>query len=170
MVGFEVFPLPSFAYFCHVHLMRCLHILLMSADSDLYFRRLPVQLDVGSQLKLTMSLGLPRTMLSVLLACNSTYYDVQLDLDFENDRIALGAQRGLNQFSKKNPLPDTIKSFLDKEFSITVQTTQSTFIVAVINSAEDRIWTEYPHPFPLCKARYVLLHGSQSVHSIKFGG
>jgi hypothetical protein len=39
-----------------------------------------------------------------------------------------------------------------------------------MDNAKNGHQTEYSHPFPLCKARYVLLHASQSIRSIKFSG
>jgi hypothetical protein len=141
-----------------------------SNDTDFYFRRLPVQFSIGSYLKLTMLLGPPQTFLSVILACNATYYDFQLDMDFENDTVVLGAQQGLNQTSKNLALPNVIKSLVTKEFSLTVKATKSTFIVCVMDNAKNGVWTEYSHPFSLCKAEYVLLHASQSIHSVKFSG
>lgn len=138
--------------------------------SELYFRRLPVQLDVDSQLKLTLSLGLPRTIFSLILACDSSNYDFQLDVNFETESIVLGAQRGDNRVSEKGPLPNTIKSLLNQEFRVLVKTTKSTFIVAVTDTSGDGLETEYTYPFPLCKARYLLLYGSRDLHSIKFGG
>lgn len=129
-----------------------------------------MQLDIGSKLKLTLSLGLPRTIFSLILACDHSNYDFQLDVNFVKEKIVLGAQNGRNRKKDKGPLPTTIKSLFNQEFSVVIRTFESSFIVAVTDVSGDGVETEYAHPFPLCKARYLLLYGSRDIHSIKFGG
>jgi hypothetical protein len=150
------------------------HTLIWSPDTDFYFRRLPVQFSIGSYLKLTMLLGPPQTFLSVILACNATYYDFQLDMDFENGTLTFGTLQGSNHFTTKSYLPFTIKSLVDKEFSFAVRPIGSLFhaifIVDVMDYANNGHHAEYSLYFPMCTARYVLLHARQSIRSVKFSG
>eukprot|EP00118_Oscarella_pearsei_P016148 m.151818 g.151818 ORF g.151818 m.151818 type:complete len:200 (+) comp38582_c0_seq74:229-828(+) len=139
--------------------------------SDIYFRRLPRQIDVGSKVKVTLSLGLPRTVFSLLLACNQTHYDFQLDINFRIDQIILSSTSGRRRKRERGPLPQEIKSLRTKHLTVYLNAiSNASFVVGVVDDQGDGVETLYDSPFPFCKARYLLLHGSRDIHSIKIGG